>query len=105
MPQLVWHRKNHVIQETWNGTGKSVVSSLVCMSTGSQLPVVVDLARLLAYGWDTLVLTALVSMMVRKGCLGTSSLGVNIRGTTCLRELGGHACYSMMAPEKSCGVC
>jgi hypothetical protein len=30
-------------------------------------------------------------MMVRKGCLGTSSLGVNIRGTTYLRELGGHA--------------
>jgi hypothetical protein len=33
----------------------------------------------------------LVSMMVRKGRLGTSSLGVNIRGTICLRELGGHA--------------
>jgi hypothetical protein len=30
-------------------------------------------------------------MMVRKGRLGTSSLGVNIRGTTCLRGLGGHA--------------
>jgi hypothetical protein len=29
--------------------------------------------------------------MVCKGCLGTSSLGVNIRGITCLRELGGHA--------------
>ena len=29
--------------------------------------------------------------MVHKGLLGTSSLGVNIRGTTCLRELGGHA--------------
>jgi hypothetical protein len=34
---------------------------------------------------------ALVSMMVRKGRLGTSSLGVNMRGTTCLRELGRHA--------------
>jgi hypothetical protein len=33
----------------------------------------------------------LVSMMVRKGCLGTSLLGVNTRGTNCLRELGGHA--------------
>jgi hypothetical protein len=61
------------------------------MSTGSQLPVVVDLAGLLAHGWDTSVLTALVSMLVRKGRLGTSSLGVNIRGTTCLHELGGHA--------------
>jgi hypothetical protein len=30
-------------------------------------------------------------MMVHKGRLGTSSLGVNIRGTTYLRELGGHA--------------
>jgi hypothetical protein len=29
--------------------------------------------------------------MVRKGRLGTSSLGVNIRGITCLHELGGHA--------------
>jgi hypothetical protein len=91
MPQLVRRRKNRVIQETWNGTGKLAVSSLVRMSTCSQLPVAVDLARLLAYGWDTSVLTALVSMMVRKRRLGTSSLGVNIRGTTCLRELGGHA--------------
>jgi hypothetical protein len=91
MPQLFLCRKNCVIQETWNGTGKSVVSSLVCMSTGGQLSVAVDLARLLAYGWDTSVLIALVSMMVRKGRLGTSLLGVNIRGTTCLHELGGHA--------------
>jgi hypothetical protein len=45
--------KNRVVQETWNGTGKSAVSSLVRMSTGSQLPVAVDLARLLAYGLDT----------------------------------------------------
>jgi hypothetical protein len=71
--------------------GKSYVSSLVRMSTGSQLPVAVGLVRLLAHGWDPLVPTALVSMMVRKGRLGTSSLGVNIRGTTCLRQLGGHA--------------
>jgi hypothetical protein len=91
MPQLFLCRKNHVVQETWNRTGKSVVSSLVRMPTGSQLPVAVDLTGLLAHGWDTSVLTALVSMMVRKGRLGTSSLGVNIRGTTCLRELGGHA--------------
>jgi hypothetical protein len=53
MPQLFWRRKNHVVQETWNGTGKLAVSSLVRMSTGSQLPVAVDLARLLAYVWDT----------------------------------------------------
>jgi hypothetical protein len=91
MPQLFLCRKNRVVQETRNGMGKSAVSSLVRMSTGSQLPVAVDLAGLLAHGWDTSVLTALVSMMVRKGRLGTSSLGVNIRGTTCLRELGGHA--------------
>jgi hypothetical protein len=90
MPQLFLCRKNHVIQKTWNGTGKSSVSSLVRMSTGSQLPVAVGHARLLAHGWDPLVPTALVSMMVCKGHLGTS-LGMNIRGTTCLRELGGHA--------------
>jgi hypothetical protein len=71
--------------------GKSSVSSLIRMSTGGQLPIAVGLARLLAHGWDPLVPMALVSMMVRKGRLGTSSLGVNIRGTTCLRELGGHA--------------
>jgi hypothetical protein len=72
MPQLFLCRKNRVVQETWNGTGKSAVSSLVRMSTGSQLPVTVDLARLLAHGWDPSVPTALVSMMVRKRCLGTS---------------------------------
>jgi hypothetical protein len=33
----------------------------------------------------------LVSMMVCKGHLGTSSWEVNIRDITCLRELGGHA--------------
>jgi hypothetical protein len=53
MPQLVRRRKNCEIQETWNGTGKSAVSSLVRMSTDSQLPVAVGLAGLLAYGWDT----------------------------------------------------
>jgi hypothetical protein len=50
MPQLVRRRKNRVIQETWNGTGKSAVSSLVRMSTGSQWPVAVDPAGLLAMG-------------------------------------------------------
>jgi hypothetical protein len=88
MPQLFRHRKNRVIQETWNGTGKSAVSFLVRMSTGSQLPIVVDLAGLLAHGWDTSVLTALLSMMVCKRRLGTSSLGVNIRGITCYTWIG-----------------
>jgi hypothetical protein len=80
MPQLFLCRKNRVIQETWNGTGKSSVSSLVRMSTGSQLPVAIGLARLHAHGWEPSVPTALVSMMVCKRRLGTSSLGVNIRG-------------------------
>jgi hypothetical protein len=80
MPQLFLCRKNHVIQETWNRMGKSSVSSLVRMSTGSQLPIAVGLARLLAHGWDPSVPTTLVSMMVRKRRLGTSSLGLNIRG-------------------------
>jgi hypothetical protein len=53
MPQLVRRRKNRVIQDTWNGTGNSAVSSLVRMSTDSQLPVAVGLAGLLVYGWDT----------------------------------------------------
>jgi hypothetical protein len=53
MPQLFLCRKNRVIQETWNVTGKSAVSSLVRMSMGSQLPVAVGLVGLLAYGWDT----------------------------------------------------
>jgi hypothetical protein len=80
MPQLFLCRKNCVIQETWNGMGKSSVSSLVRMSTGSQLPVAVGLARLHAHGWDPLVPTVLVSMMICKRHLGISSLGVNIRG-------------------------
>jgi hypothetical protein len=83
MPQLFLCLKNCVIQETWNGTGKSSVSSLVRMSTGSQLPVAVGLARLLAHGWDPSVPMTLLSMMVRKRRLGTSSLRVNIRGKTC----------------------
>jgi hypothetical protein len=33
MPQLFLRHKNRVVQETWNGTGKSSVSSLVRMST------------------------------------------------------------------------
>jgi hypothetical protein len=49
MPQLFLHRKNHVVQETWNGTGKSSVSSLVRISTHSLLH---------AHGWDPLVPTA-----------------------------------------------
>jgi hypothetical protein len=53
MPQLVQRRKNRVIQETWNGTGKSAVYSLVRMSTASQWLVAVGLAGLLAYEWDT----------------------------------------------------
>jgi hypothetical protein len=80
MPQLFLRRKTRVIQETWNGTGKSSVSSLVRMLTGSQLPVAVGLARLHAHGWDPSVPMVLVSMMVHKRRLGTSLLGVNIRG-------------------------
>jgi hypothetical protein len=80
MPQLFLRRKTRVVQETWNGTGKSSLSSLIRMSTGSQLPVAVGLARLQAHGWDPSVPMALVSMMVRRSRLGTSSLGVNIRG-------------------------
>jgi hypothetical protein len=34
MLQLFLRRKNRVVQNTWNGTGKSSVSSLVRMSTG-----------------------------------------------------------------------
>jgi hypothetical protein len=55
MPQLFLRRKNHVIQETWNGTGKSSVSSFVHMSMDNQLPYAVGLAGLHAYGWDPLV--------------------------------------------------
>jgi hypothetical protein len=58
MPQLFLRRKNRVVQETWNGTEKSSVSSLVRMSMGSQLPVAIGLARLHAHGWDPLVSTA-----------------------------------------------
>jgi hypothetical protein len=58
MPQLFLCLKNHVIQETWNGTGKSSVSSLVRMSTDTQLPFAVCLAVIRAHGWDPLVPTA-----------------------------------------------
>jgi hypothetical protein len=91
MPQLFWRRKNCVIQETWNGTGKPAVSSLVRMSTDTQLLFTVCLARIRAHGWDPLVPTA---TGVYDGPQGTPRyfiIGVNIRGTTCLRELGGHA--------------
>jgi hypothetical protein len=58
MPQLVRRHKNCVIQETWNGTGKSAVSSLVRMSTDTQLPFAIYLVRIRAHGWDPLVPTA-----------------------------------------------
>jgi hypothetical protein len=58
MPQLFLCRKNRVVQETWNGTGKSSVSSLVRMSTDTQLPFAVCLAGISAHGWDPLVPTA-----------------------------------------------
>jgi hypothetical protein len=58
MPQLFLCRKNRVVQETWNGTGKSAVSSLVRMSTDTQLPFAVYLTRIRAHGWDPLVPTA-----------------------------------------------
>jgi hypothetical protein len=74
MPQLFLCRKNRVVQKTWNGTGKSSVSSLVRMSMGIfQLPYAVYLARIRAHGWDPLVPTVLVSRMVCKRPLGTSS--------------------------------
>jgi hypothetical protein len=55
MPQLFLWRKNRVIQETWNGMGKSAVSSLVRMSTDTQLPFAIYLDRIRAHGWDPLV--------------------------------------------------
>jgi hypothetical protein len=58
MPQLFLCRKNCVVHETWNGTGKSAVSSLVRMSTYNQLPFAVYLERIRAHGWDPLVPTA-----------------------------------------------
>jgi hypothetical protein len=58
MPQLFLRRKNRVVQETWNETGKSSVSSSIRMSTNSQPPYDVGLARLHAHGWDPLVPTA-----------------------------------------------
>jgi hypothetical protein len=55
MLQLFLCRKNHVIQETWNGTRKSSVSSLVRMSMDTQLPFAICLAGIRAHGWDSLV--------------------------------------------------
>jgi hypothetical protein len=55
MPQLFLRHKNRVVQETWNGTEKSSVSSSVRMSTDSQPPYAIGLARLHAHGWDPLV--------------------------------------------------
>jgi hypothetical protein len=57
MPQLFLCRKSRVVQETWNRTRKSYVSSSVCMSTASQLPFAVGLAGLHAHGWDPLMPT------------------------------------------------
>jgi hypothetical protein len=57
MLQLFLHRKNRVVQETWNGTGKLSVSSSVHMSTDNQPPYAVGLAGLHAHGWDPLVST------------------------------------------------
>jgi hypothetical protein len=39
MPQLFLRRKNRVVQETWNETGKSFVSSLIRMSTDTSATV------------------------------------------------------------------
>jgi hypothetical protein len=58
MPQLFLRHKTHVIQETWNGMGKSYVSSLVRISMDTQLPFAVCLAGIRAHGWDPLVPTA-----------------------------------------------
>jgi hypothetical protein len=55
MPQLFLCHKNRVVQETWNGTEKSSVSSLIHMSTDTQLPFAVCLRRIRAHGWDPLV--------------------------------------------------
>jgi hypothetical protein len=58
MPQLFLRRKNRVVQETWNETGKLSVSSSVHMSTDTQLPYAVYLTGIRAHGWDPLVPTA-----------------------------------------------
>jgi hypothetical protein len=55
MPRLFLRRKNRVVQETWNGIGKSSVSSSVRMSMGTQLPYIIYLAGIRAHGWDPLV--------------------------------------------------
>jgi hypothetical protein len=61
------------------------------MSTDTQLPFTVCLARIRAYGWDPLSPTATGVYDGPQGMPSTLSLGVNIRGTISLRELGGHA--------------
>jgi hypothetical protein len=58
MPQLFLYRKNRVVQETWNGTGKLSISSFVRMSMGTQLSYAIYLAGIRAHGWDPLVPTA-----------------------------------------------
>jgi hypothetical protein len=57
MPPLFLCRKTSVVQETWNGTVKSYVSSLIRMSTDTQLPFTICLAGIRAHGWDPLVPT------------------------------------------------
>jgi hypothetical protein len=57
MLQLFLRRKNRVVQETWNGTGKSSVSSSVHMSTDIQPPYAIGLVGLHAHGWDPLLPT------------------------------------------------
>jgi hypothetical protein len=78
MPRLFLCHKNRVVQETWNGTRKSSVSSSIRMSMGTQLPYVVYLAGIRAHGWDPLVTTATGYFIVRG----------EYRGLTLLAELG-----------------
>jgi hypothetical protein len=66
--------------------GKSAGSSSFRMSMNSQLPYAVGLARLHAHGWDPLVPMATgVYEGLQRGCLVTSSGGVNIKGTLLAR--------------------
>jgi hypothetical protein len=80
MPQLFLRRKTRVVQETWNGTGKSSVSSLVRMSTDTQLPFAVCLAGIRAHGWDPLVPTTTGVYDGLQGVPRYFIVGVNIRG-------------------------
>jgi hypothetical protein len=61
------------------------------MSMDTQLLFTVCLARIRAHGWDPLVPTATGVYDGPQGAPRYFIVGVNIRGTTCLRELGGHA--------------